>query len=116
MCNDYRLEVDVASIMEDFDDLQIKIKMPEGAPNVPAREDVRITDIAPIVKASEGDAVGDFLDASDLFGARTKLHPADRGTRRIQPAIRGGIAVSLHGSPRRGCVRSRRDKCFRHRT
>ena len=31
MCNDYKLEVDVASIMEDFDDLQIKIKMPGTA-------------------------------------------------------------------------------------
>lgn len=30
MCNDYRLEVDIASIAEDFDDLKIKIKMPEG--------------------------------------------------------------------------------------
>lgn len=32
MCNDYRLEVAIASIAEDFDDLQIKIKMPEGTP------------------------------------------------------------------------------------
>ena len=37
MCNDYRLEVDIASIMEDFDDLQIKIATPEGTPNVAAR-------------------------------------------------------------------------------
>ena len=37
MCNDYRLEVDIASIVEDFDDLKIKIKMPEGTPNVAAR-------------------------------------------------------------------------------
>ena len=55
MCNDYRLEVDVASIMEDFDDLKIKIKMPEGAPNVPAREDIRMTDVAPIVRSAEGE-------------------------------------------------------------
>jgi putative SOS response-associated peptidase YedK len=54
MCNDYRLEVDVASIAEDFDDLQIKIMMPEGIPNVPAREDIKMTDIAPIVKSVEG--------------------------------------------------------------
>ncbi|AOF98325.1 hypothetical protein [Sphingobium sp. RAC03] len=39
MCNDYRLLVDLASIAEDFDDLSIKIKMPEGTPNVPARDD-----------------------------------------------------------------------------
>ena len=54
MCNDYRLEVEIASITEDFDDLQIKIKTPEGVPNVAARADVKITDVAPIVKGVEG--------------------------------------------------------------
>lgn len=54
MCNDYRLEVDVASIAEDFDDLKIKITMPEGTPNVPAREDIKISDTAPIVRSVEG--------------------------------------------------------------
>src|SRR3546814_13290200 len=62
MCNDYRLEVDIASIAEDFDDLKIKIDMPEGAPNVPAREDVRITDMGPIVKASDGSAIGELAN------------------------------------------------------
>ena len=51
MCNDYRLEVDIASIMEDFDGLEIKIDLPEGTPNVAAREDIKITDIAPIVRS-----------------------------------------------------------------
>ena len=54
MCNDYRLEVDIASIMEDFDDLKIKIETPEGTPNVEAREDIKITDVAPIVRGIEG--------------------------------------------------------------
>lgn len=55
MCNDYRLEVDIASIAEDFEDLKIKIKMPEGTPNVAAREDIKITDVAPIVRSIEGE-------------------------------------------------------------
>ena len=54
MCNDYRLEVDVASIMEDFSDLRIKVDFPEGMPNVPSREDIKISDTAPIVRAVEG--------------------------------------------------------------
>ena len=54
MCNDYRLEVDIASIVEDFADLNIKIQMSEGTPNVPAREDIRITDVAPIVRSTDG--------------------------------------------------------------
>lgn len=55
MCNDYRLEVDIASIAEDFEYLKIRIRMPEGKPNVPSREDIRITDIAPIVRSIEGE-------------------------------------------------------------
>ncbi|HEX8300092.1 SOS response-associated peptidase [Sphingomonas sp.] len=54
MCNDYRLEVDIASIMEDFDDLKIKVDLPEGTPNVAAREDIKITDIAPILRTAAG--------------------------------------------------------------
>lgn len=57
MCNDYRLEVDIASIVEDFQNIKIKIKMPEGPPNVPAREDIKMTDMAPIVRSIE--ATGD---------------------------------------------------------
>lgn len=62
MCNDYRLEVDIASIVEDFDDLKIKIKMPEGTPNVAAREDIKISDIAPIVRSGEGRGVGELVN------------------------------------------------------
>jgi putative SOS response-associated peptidase YedK len=63
MCNDYRLLIDIASIAEDFDDLKIKIRMPEGAPNVEAREDIRITDTAPIVRTAEGGrGVGELVN------------------------------------------------------
>lgn len=54
MCNDYRLEVPIASIFEDFGDLEIKIDLPEGTPNVAAREDIKISDVAPIIKGIEG--------------------------------------------------------------
>lgn len=55
MCNDYRLETDIASIVEDFSDLKIKIKVPEGTPNVAARQDIKITEVAPIVRTAGGD-------------------------------------------------------------
>ncbi|MDV3455809.1 SOS response-associated peptidase [Sphingomonas sp. HF-S4] len=54
MCNDYRLEVGIASILEDFADLEIAVDAPEGTPNVAARSDILITDIAPIVRSAEG--------------------------------------------------------------
>lgn len=55
MCNDYRLLVDVASIMEEFAELKIKIRFPEGRPNIEAREDIKITDFAPIVRTVDGE-------------------------------------------------------------
>ena len=54
MCNDYRLLVDAASIAEDFADLKITIRFSEGVPNLEAREDIRITDPAPIVRTIHG--------------------------------------------------------------
>src|SRR3546814_12063640 len=61
MCNDYRLEVDIASIAEDFENLEINFDMPEGVPNVETREDIQITDIAPIVRSSEGSKLGELV-------------------------------------------------------
>lgn len=53
MCNDYRQEIDAASIAEDFEDLKIRIEFPEGVPNLEPRQDVKITDVGPIVRAAE---------------------------------------------------------------
>lgn len=54
MCNDYRLKVELASIMEDFADLKIKIRFGEGAPNIEARDDIKITDVGPIIRTVDG--------------------------------------------------------------
>jgi putative SOS response-associated peptidase YedK len=62
VCNDYRLEVDVASIAEDFADLKIKIAFPEGVPNVAPRADIKITDFGVIVRtAAAGRGFGDLV-------------------------------------------------------
>ena len=55
MCNDYRLTVELASVIEEFEHLKIKIRFPEGRPNIEAREDIKITDNAPIVRSVEGE-------------------------------------------------------------
>ncbi|MFB6419027.1 SOS response-associated peptidase [Bradyrhizobium tunisiense] len=52
MCNDYRLRVDVASIVEDFADVKIKIRF-KGTPNIEARDDIKITDVGPIIRTVE---------------------------------------------------------------
>jgi putative SOS response-associated peptidase YedK len=62
MCNDYRLIVDVASIVEDFADLKIKIRFSEGTPNIEAREDIKITDVGPIIRpASDESGAADLV-------------------------------------------------------
>ena len=54
MCNDYRLLTDAATIFEGFSETRIKIRFSEGAPNIEAREDIKITDTAPIVRTIDG--------------------------------------------------------------
>ncbi len=61
MRTNYRLEVDIASIMEDSGALEIAIDTPEGTPNVAAREDIKITNVAPIVASVEGACSGGAL-------------------------------------------------------
>jgi putative SOS response-associated peptidase YedK len=62
MCNDYRLRVDAAAILDEFSDLKIKIQFSEGRPNIQARDDIKITDTAPIVRTVCGQReIGDLI-------------------------------------------------------
>jgi putative SOS response-associated peptidase YedK len=61
MCNDYRLKVEASAILEDFADLKIKIRFSEGAPNIQARDDIKITDTAPIRSDLDGESRGGDL-------------------------------------------------------
>jgi putative SOS response-associated peptidase YedK len=62
MCNDYRLLTNAAQLFDGFSETRIKIRFSEGAPNIEAREDIKITDMAPIVRVVEGEpGVGDLV-------------------------------------------------------
>ena len=62
MCNDYRLKIAAAAIREDFSDLKIKIRFSEGMPNIEPRDDIKITDTAPIVRTVDGEpGAGDLV-------------------------------------------------------
>ena len=50
MCNDFRSRVDLQTIGQDFSQLKIPLRFPEGMPNLEPRDDIRITDRAPIVR------------------------------------------------------------------
>jgi putative SOS response-associated peptidase YedK len=55
MCNDYRSRVELGTIRQEFNDLRIPLRFPEGLPNLEPRDDIRITDRAPILRWN-GDA------------------------------------------------------------
>jgi putative SOS response-associated peptidase YedK len=73
MCNDYRLEVETAALLEEFSDLKIRISFSEGVPNIQARQDIKITDVAPIVRTLDGEP-----NAGDLVQRRWSW-PAKNG-------------------------------------
>jgi putative SOS response-associated peptidase YedK len=62
MCNDYRLKVEASAILEVFADLRIRIRFSEGTPNIHACNDIKITDMAPIVRTVDGErSSGDLV-------------------------------------------------------
>ncbi|TMJ14032.1 MAG: SOS response-associated peptidase [Alphaproteobacteria bacterium] len=56
MCNDYRSRVELGTIGQEFNQLRIPLSFPEGLPNLEPRDDIRITDRAPIVRWGEAGA------------------------------------------------------------
>ena len=73
MCNSYRLLTDAATIFADFSELKIKIRFSEGKPNLGAREDIKITDTAPIVRTIEGETqAGDLVQRRWSWPGRGK--------------------------------------------
>src|SRR5260370_15716336 len=73
MCNDYRVKVEASAILEGFADLKIKIRFSEGTPNIQARDDIKITDTAAIVRM-----VDDERCAGDLVQRRWSWPGANR--------------------------------------
>lgn len=50
MCNDYRNTIPTRALEEAFSDTRIPLRFPHGAPNLEPRDDIRITETAPIVR------------------------------------------------------------------
>lgn len=61
MCNDYRLEAEAAAIGEAFDEHGIRIRFPEGVPNLEPRADIRITDPGAIVRGLGARGEGELV-------------------------------------------------------
>ena len=55
MCSDYRLRLEPDAVDRAFLEARIPLRFPEGRPNFEPRDDLRITDRAPIVRAAAGE-------------------------------------------------------------
>ncbi|MBV9248857.1 MAG: SOS response-associated peptidase [Acetobacteraceae bacterium] len=61
MCNEYQSHVDVDPLYRDFSEIKISIRFLEGVPNLEPRDDIRITETAPIVRPSEEPRTADLI-------------------------------------------------------
>lgn len=62
MCNAYKLELSATQIFDELAGAGVRLVYPEGIPNIAARTDIRITDVAPIVRtAGTGAGVGELV-------------------------------------------------------
>lgn len=107
MCNDYRLleRVPVEAIVAGFD---LTLAYPEGIPNFEPREDIRITDRAPIVRAASGRAGAVELvqrrwswpgpGGKPVYNFRSEGRALDRG--RCLILADGFYEFTPHGDPK----------------
>lgn len=70
MCNEARRRVALGQIREDFSQIRIPLRFPEGLPNLAAADSVRITDPNPIVRAAAAPAEGREERAAELVVRR----------------------------------------------
>jgi putative SOS response-associated peptidase YedK len=56
MCNEQRRRVAIGQIRDDFSELRIPLRFPEGVPNLAPLDSIRITDTGTIVRAAKGEA------------------------------------------------------------
>ena len=56
MCNDYRARMELVGVEKALEQVGLSVRYPEGRPNLQPRDDIRITDRAPIVRAAAGEA------------------------------------------------------------
>ena len=55
MCNDYRIKVDLQQLEQRLALERFRLLFPEGRPNMEPRDDVRITERGPILRAATGE-------------------------------------------------------------
>ena len=110
MCNEVRRLVALGQIRDDFSDIRIPLRFPEGVPNLAPLQSIRITDPTAIVRtAAEGAAelvqrrwswpgpggkpVYNFRSEGRTFTSGRCLIPVDGFFEFTDPALHGGEAA-----------------------
>ncbi len=61
MCNLYSNKIAPDAIASAFEQLRIPLRFPDGLPNIEPRDEIRITDPAPIVRWNAGEGAADLV-------------------------------------------------------
>ena len=106
MCNEYRNRISAQRLIEVFSEIKIPLRFAGGIPNIEPRDDIRITDRAPIIRP-EGD--GARLDmmrwswpspkGAPVFNFRSENRTFERAKRCLIPAD-GFYEFTASGDPK----------------
>lgn len=107
MCNDYRNHVARFQVEEAFGALQLRLLYPEGIPNFEPRDDIRITDRAPILRAGPEPGTAELLHCrwswpgptgKPVYNFRSDGRTLDRG--RCLIVADGFYEFTAHSDPK----------------
>jgi putative SOS response-associated peptidase YedK len=97
MCNEVARRIALGELREDFSQLRIPLKFPEGAPNMAPLDSVRITDTSVIVRADPAE-----VTAADLVSRRWSWPGA--GGRPVYNYRSDGRDLGNHGGKGGRCL------------
>jgi putative SOS response-associated peptidase YedK len=93
MCNDYRNRISARRLAEAFSAIGIPLHFANGVPNLEPRDDIRITDRAPIVRPDGDGARLDMMrwswpspNGAPVFNFRSESRSFERAKRCLIPA------------------------------
>jgi putative SOS response-associated peptidase YedK len=93
MCNDYRNRKSARRLVEEFSEIKIRLRFSNGIPNIEPRDDIKITDRAPIVLPDGDGARLEMMrwswpspKGAPVFNFRSENRTFERAKRCLIPA------------------------------
>ena len=93
MCNDYRNRIPVRQLIEQPSEIKIPLRFADGIPNIEPRDDIKITDRAPIIRPDGDGALLEVMrwswlspKGAPVFNFRSEGRRFDKAQRCLIPA------------------------------